>query len=352
MNLESKIFVAGHRGMVGSAIVRLLESRGYKNIIRADRSKLNLIHQTETNQFFEEHKPEYVFLAAARVGGIHANNTYRAEFFYQNVMIAANCIDAARRFGTRKLVNLGSSCIYPKFADQPLREDSLLTGALEHTNEPYAIAKIAAVKMCRYYNEQYDTNFLSLMPTNLYGPNDNYDLETSHVLPALIRKFVLARFLLEERFDRIRNNLMLQNPGFGRQIDNISTNDELCDLLASLGVRRGLVSLWGSGRVFREFLHADDLASAALYFMEQIHSRDAGEIVNIGTGVDVSIHDLAHSIAQLAGYEGKIGFDSSKPDGTPRKLLDVTKARDLGWSSSIDLDDGLRSVIKDYLLRY
>lgn len=347
MDKGSRIYVAGHNGMVGSAIMRLLDQYGYINVIVSGSSALDLRNQLQTRQFFEAKQPEYVFLAAARVGGIHANNTRRAEFFYDNLIIAANVIDAAYQSGVRKLVNLGSSCIYPKLSQQPIKEEYLLSGALESTNEPYAIAKIAAVKMCRYFFEQYGCEFLSLMPTNLYGENDNYNLETSHVLPALIRKFLLAKWLRDSRFDLIRTDMQRRPFGFG--FDSTSASDEVIgSTLAAAGVDSHSVKLWGSGNARREFLHADDLARAVLHFA-QVECAQAGECINIGTGIDLSIQELAHSIASIVGFEGEILYDSSKPDGTPRKLLDVSKASSLGWSAQIGLNEGLQRVIEGYV---
>lgn len=349
MHQTSRVYVAGHRGMVGSAILRRLQAEGFTNIITATSAQLDLRNQQQTAEFFATHKPEYVFLAAAKVGGIMANNTYKADFIYDNIMIAANVIEQAYRNACTKLVNLGSSCIYPKFAAQPLTEDSLLTGALEPTNEPYAIAKIAAIKLCRYYNEQHGTDYLSLMPTNLYGPNDNYNLETSHVLPALVRKIVLAGYLNQGNFDAIRNDITTYNLGFGITASAATTNADIIQLLERFGITQTQVILWGTGNVYREFLHADDVADAALYFMRTTPAHTAGEIVNIGTGTDITIRQLAELIAQLVGYNGTLQFDSTKPDGTPRKLMDVQRATRLGWQARIPLESGLRSVIEEYL---
>ena len=307
MKVDSKIYVAGHRGMVGSAIVRALENQGFKNLIYRTSKELDLTDQQQVQTFFENEKPEYVFLAAAKVGGIVANNTYRADFIYQNLMIQNNVINAAYENGVTKLMFLGSSCIYPPNAPQPLKEEYLLTGLLEPTNEPYAIAKIAGIKMCEAYRDQYGCNFISVMPTNLYGPNDNYDLNNSHVLPALLRKFIEAK-----------NN--------GEQS----------------------VTIWGTGAPRREFLHADDLASACLYLME---CYNEGVLVNIGVGEDISIIDLARLVKKITGFEGEILTDTTKPDGTPRKLMDVSKLADLGWRSSITLEEGIGKVyneVKDY----
>ena len=300
MKKESKIYVAGHRGMVGSAIIRNLKSRGFSNIITRRSSELDLRQQSATNAFFTAEKPEYVFLAAAKVGGILANNIYRGEFLYDNLMIEANVIEAARVHGVTKLQFLGSSCIYPKLAPQPLTEDALLTGPLEPTNEPYAIAKITGIKLCDAYRSQYGCDFISVMPTNLYGPNDNYDLESSHVLPALIRKFHEAK----------RN----EQPE---------------------------VVMWGTGSPKREFLHADDLADACVYLMENF--SDYG-FVNIGTGTDVSILELAETIASVVDYDGKITHDLTKPDGTPRKLMNVDKLHEMGWKHKTELREGIERV--------
>jgi GDP-L-fucose synthase len=307
MNKSSKIFIAGHRGMVGSSIVRALQTRNFSNLILKTSNELDLRNQESVKNFFRVEKPEYVFLAAAKVGGIFANSKYRAEFIYDNIMIQSNIIHEAYINGVTKLMFLGSSCIYPKFAPQPLKEDYLLTGLLEDTNEPYAIAKISGIKMCDAYREQYGCNFISVMPTNLYGPNDNYDLSNSHVLPALLRKFIVAK-----------------NNGYSS------------------------VTVWGSGNPRREFLHSDDLASACLYLMEKYNNSG---LVNIGVGEDISIIDLARKIKEIIGFEGEILNDTSKPDGTPRKLMDVSKLSNLGWRASISLEDGIRSLyeeIKDY----
>jgi len=304
MNICDKIYVAGHRGMVGSSIVRNLKSKGYTNIITRTSSELNLLRQKDVEDFFESEKPDYVFMAAAKVGGIHANNTYRGEFIYNNLMIESNVIHSSHLFGVKKLLFLGSSCIYPKMAPQPLKEEYLLTSSLEPTNEPYAISKIAGIKLCESYYRQYGDCFISAMPTNLYGPNDNYDLENSHVLPALIRKFHEAK------------------------INNSQT-----------------VEVWGTGSVFREFLHVDDLAEACVHLMK---TYSENEIVNIGTGIDISIKDLTKIISKVVGYDGEIIWNTSKPDGTLRKLLDVSRVNSLGWSYKIKLEDGIKSVYSEY----
>jgi GDP-L-fucose synthase len=302
---EAKIYVAGHRGMVGSAIVRQLKSNGFHNIVVRTSKELDLRNQQAVLDFFQQEKPEYVFLAAAKVGGIIANNTYRADFLYENLAIQNHVIHAAYLHQVTKLMFLGSSCIYPKMAPQPLKESYLLTGVLEPTNEPYAIAKIAGIKMCEAYRAQYGCDFISVMPTNLYGPNDNYDLQNSHVLPAMIRKFHEAK----ERGDQT-------------------------------------MELWGTGSPMREFLYADDLAEACLFLMENYSDT---ELVNIGTGVDVTIKELAETVQKIVGFEGEIRWDVSKPDGTPRKLMDVSKLHGLGWKHHIELMDGIRLAYQDFL---
>jgi GDP-L-fucose synthase len=307
MNKDAKIYIAGHRGMVGSAIHRKLSSLGYTNIITRTSVELDLRVQERVNEFFEAERPAYVFLAAAKVGGILANNTYRADFIYENIMIQSNVIHSSYATGVKKLMFLGSSCIYPKLAPQPLKEEYLLTGLLEPTNEPYAIAKIAGIKMCDAYRSQYGCDFISVMPTNLYGPNDNYDLQNAHVLPSLVRKFHEAK------------------------INNAPE-----------------VTIWGSGSPKREFLHADDLADACVFLMNTY--SDEG-LVNIGTGEDLSISELALLIKEVVGYEGAVVYDASKPDGTPRKLMDVSKLTKLGWTYSIPLRKGLEMVYQEYQSR-
>lgn len=304
MDYSSKIYIAGHRGMVGSAIMRNLQGKGYSNFVFRTSSELDLRNQQAVNDFFAAEKPEYVILAAAKVGGIVANNTWRAEFIYDNLMIQSNIIHAAYQNGVKKLLFLGSSCIYPKMAPQPLKEEYLLTGLLEETNEPYAIAKIAGIKMCDAYRAQYGCNFISAMPTNLYGPNDNYDLQSSHVLPALIRKFHEAKLRGDSE-----------------------------------------VVVWGSGTPRREFLHTDDLAEAC-YFLLKNYNQEG--LVNIGVGEDLTIASLAELIREIVGFEGKVVLDSSKPDGTPRKLMDVNKINAMGWKASIALKDGIAAVYAQY----
>ncbi len=350
MKHSAKIYVAGHGGMVGSAILRLLKSEGFYNIVTKKSRELDLRNQSQTNDFFDQEKPEYVFLAAAKVGGIVANSTRQADFIYDNLAIAKNVIYASYKFGAKRLLNLGSSCIYPKLANQPMTENQLLTGLLEPTNEAYAIAKIAAIKLCRYFNEQYGTEFISLMPTNLYGTGDNYNLEKSHVLPALIRKMILGKALQENNFELVKSDI-LQNPiGWGNS-ENLDCDDknEIKTILGRAGIGDDSVYIWGSGSPLREFLHVDDLAAACLHFIQKNNITDLGEFLNIGSASEISIKDLAILIKEIVGYGGKLDFDQSKPDGTPRKLMDSSKANSLGWSASIDLRNGIESVVGGYL---
>lgn len=311
---KQRVFVAGHRGMVGSAIVRRLQVLGYENILTASRDELNLLDQAAVLAWFKEHKPEQVYVAAAKVGGIQANNTQPAEFIYQNLMIEANLVHAAHQTGVQKLLFLGSSCIYPKFAEQPMREDALLTGVLEPTNEPYAVAKIAGIKLCESYNRQYGRDYRSVMPTNLYGPNDNFHPENSHVIPALMRRF---------------HEAVQQNASE--------------------------VVIWGSGKPMREFLHVDDMASASVHVMEldedtyQANTQPMLSHINVGTGVDCTIRELAETLATVTGFKGKLTFDTSKPDGTPRKLMDVSRLESLDWTHTIPLEEGLQDTYRWYL---
>jgi len=343
MRKSSKIYVAGHRGLVGSAIYRRLQSGGFTGLITRTSRELDLTRQADVEAFFGKERPEYVFLAAAKVGGILANNTYPAEFIYKNLMIQSNIIHSSYLTGTRKLLFLGSSCIYPKFAPQPMKEEYLLTGELEPTNEPYAVAKIAGIKMCQSYNRQYGTNYISVMPTNLYGPGDNFDLETSHVLPALIRKFHEAKVRTANpsedrgtRFEAKASNLRPQtsDPGLSASSLQPQTSDG------------HYVTIWGTGTPKREFLYVDDLADACVYLMEHY---DGSEIVNIGVGEDISIGDLAALVKEVVGFRGDIVYDSSKPDGTPRKLLDVSRLHSLGWKAKTDLREGIRKTYEWYL---
>jgi len=322
MNKDSKIYIAGHRGMVGSAILRVLQERGYNNLICRTHSELDLTMQPDVEDFLKTERPDYVFLAAAKVGGILANDTYRADFIYDNIMIAANVIHFAREYGVKKLLNLGSSCIYPKFAKQPMKEEYLLTGSLEPTNEPYAIAKIAALKLCRYYNEQYGTDCISVMPTNLYGPYDNFNLETSHVLPALMRKFHLAKLLRVNRFDLIKKDILRYPLGFNMENEEILDDRRSIEQrFEKLGITASYVMLWGAGNVYREFMHVDDLAEACVFLLENYSHKELGEFVNIGSGKDIKIIDLAMLVREIVGYEGEIRNDLSMPDGTTKKEL-------------------------------
>ncbi len=349
MKTSSKIYVAGHAGLVGSAIMRMLKRAGYTNIITRTFSELDLRNQAAVENFFKQEQPEYVFLAAAKVGGILANNTYKAEFIYDNLMIATNIIHAAYKFGVKKLLNLGSSCIYPKLAPQPLKEEYLLTGLLEPTNEPYALAKIAAIKLCSYYNEQYQTNFMSVMPTNLYGPGDNFNLETAHVLPALIRKFYLAKLLREESFDAIMCDLT-RYP-VGHALDKILEKNDtkaLASVLEKIGITKKSITLWGSGTPYREFLYVDDLAQTLFFLMKNYNANELGEFINIGIGTDITIRDLAGLIKNIVGFDGEICYDSSKPDGTPKKLLDISRLRDMGLSKFISLQEGIEKTYQWY----
>ncbi|MDI7205133.1 GDP-L-fucose synthase family protein [Leptospira santarosai] len=311
MEKDARIYIAGHKGLVGSAIERVLKKEGYENILGKTHLELDLTEQSRVNEFFEVNRPEYVFLAAAKVGGIHANNTYPAEFIFSNLQIQNNIIDACFRFKTKKLLFLGSSCIYPKFAKQPMDESQLLDGKLEPTNEPYAIAKIAGIVMCQSYNRQYGTNFISVMPTNLYGPGDNYHPENSHVLPALIRRFYEAK------------------------IKNLPE-----------------VVIWGTGKPLREFLYSDDMASACVFLMEHydvVGDPKGGEHVNVGSGIEVSIRELAETVQEVVDYSGRLIFDLTKPDGTPRKFLDVSKLHKMGWKHRVELKEGIRLAFEDFV---
>ncbi len=366
MNKNVKIYVAGHTGLVGSALMRGLERYGYTNIITRDFPGLDLTNQQETDAFFQSEKPEYVFLAAAKVGGIMANNTYRADFIHQNIQIQNNIIHYSYKYGVKKLLFLGSSCIYPKKAPQPLKEEYLLTSPLEYTNEPYAIAKIAGIKMCESYNIQYGTDFIAVMPTNLYGPGDNYNLETSHVLPALIRKFHLGKCLEQNDWPSLREDLDR------RPVEGVSGQDEdsrILGILAKYGIEKNngrvQITLWGSGKPMREFLHSDNLADACIFLMNNTTFKDLAALssiqgegqpeirnthINIGTGVDLTIRDLAQTIGEITGFSGSVDWDTTKPDGTPRKLMDVSKLSKLGWKATIPLKEGLKMVYRQYSL--
>jgi len=359
MKKNSKIYIAGHRGLVGSAIVKNLESKGYTNLVYKTHKELDLLNADAVASFFETQKPEYVILAAAKVGGIVANNTYRADFIYENLQIQNNIIHQSYMNGVEKLLFLGSTCIYPKNAPQPMPEDCLLTSPLEYTNEPYAIAKIAGIKMCESYNLQYNTNFISVMPTNLYGPNDNFDLEKSHVLPALIKKIHLAKLLNEEKYDAVVKDL------------NVNSIEEANEYLKSFGVDAHRVEIWGSGKPMREFLWSEDMADACVYLLANRDFKDTYRVkegsndsctpnsiknseirnthINIGTGKDISIKELAQLIKEVVGFKGELYFNADKPDGTMKKLTDVSKLHALGWKHKVELQEGIQMMYKWYL---
>ena len=354
MDMNSKIFIAGHNGLVGSAILRCLRELGYKNLHYKTHHELDLTNQMDVAEFFRVTQPEYVFLSAAKVGGIYANNTFRAQFVYENLQIQNNIIHQSYLNGIKKLLFLGSSCIYPKNCSQPIREEYLLTGELEYSNEPYAIAKIAGIRMCESYNIQYGTNFISVMPTNLYGPNDNFDLENSHVLPAMIRKFYLAKMLDENNYLALKVNLNLPD---------LIGKDEVHAILNKYGISKEhlsgitMLKLWGSGNVSRELMHVDDMVSACMHIMHNVNFTDLiingrdikNTHINIGTGVDILIKELAYIVSDLIEYKGKIEFDNTMLDGTRKKLQDVTKLNNLGWKHTIDLKSGVKKVIDWYL---
>ena len=380
MNLNSKIYIAGHRGLVGSALWKNLQAKGYTNLIGRTKTELDLLNTRAVNDFFESEKPEYVILAAAKVGGIVANNTYRGEFIYENLMIQNNVVHSAYLSGVKKLLFLGSTCIYPRDAPQPMPEDCLLTGPLEYTNEPYAIAKIAGIKLCESYNIQYGTNYISVMPTNLYGPNDNFDLEKSHVLPGLLRKIHLGKCLEEGNWAGIRSDLK------NRPIKNVDGNSDIqaiLDVLAGFGVKTVTqidtnpkqlganvsVEIWGSGAPMREFLWSEEMADACVFLMENIDFADLSlppvgdnsspirensrfirnTHINIGTGTEISIRDLAFQIKEIIGFTGELVFNTSKPDGTMRKLTDPSKLHGLGWHHQIEIGEGVKKLYQWYL---
>ena len=354
MDKLAKIYVAGHRGLVGSALCKVLQQKGYTNFIYRSHAELDLTNQKAVEAFFAKEKPEYVFLAAAKVGGIVANNAYRGEFIYDNMMIQNNVIHQSYVHGVKKLLFLGSTCIYPKECPQPMPEDALLTGPLEYTNEPYAIAKIAGIKMCESYNLQYGTNFISVMPTNLYGPNDNFDLETSHVLPALLRKMILGKYLHNNDFDSIKSDLE-KRPIKG--VNHKATSESIIEVLNKYGVRQTEdsveVEIWGTGAPMREFLYSEDVADACVHIMERVDFKDTYDNsqkevrnthINIGTGKEISIKELAETIQEIVGFKGKLYFNTSKPDGSMRKLTDITKLLQHHWNEKIDLKKGIRTL--------
>jgi len=362
LNHQTKVYIAGHRGMVGSALSRKLQLAGYNNLIVKTHNDLDLLDQQHVFQFLSEEKPDWVIIAAAKVGGILANNTYRGQFLYENLAIESNLIHGAHEAGVQNLLFLGSSCIYPRDCPQPIKEEYLLTGPLESTNEPYAIAKIAGIKLCESYYSQYNRNYFSVMPTNLYGPNDNYDLNTSHVLPALIRKMHLARCLEEQNWDGIRSDLN-KNPM--DQIDGKSTQMDIAAVLEKYGISfiqnskfkihnssNVSLKLWGTGSPFREFMHVDDLANACVHLMKKVQAKDIYSKgishLNVGTGTDLTIRELAERIKTATGFQGEIHWDKSKPDGTPRKLLDISRIKELGWEPEIGLEEGIKNVVQQY----
>jgi len=383
MYLNDKIYIAGHKGLVGSAIVRQLESRGFTNLLIRTHKELDLTNQVQVQTFFKQEKPDYVILAAAKVGGIHANNTYPADFIYQNMMIEANVINSAYENKVKRLLFLGSTCIYPKAVEQPMREDALLTDVLEPTNEPYALAKIAGIKLCESYNRQHGTDFRSVMPTNLYGEGDNFNLENSHVIPAVMRKLHLAKQLENNDWQAIKQDIT-KNPIKG--ITENSTNNQILKILAKQGIKQlttqdliegelplgkrggpGVlttdnsqlneveVNLWGTGKAMREFLYIDDMAQASLFVLEldentyQDNTQSILSHINVGTGRDVTIREMAETMKQVVGYKGEMAFDTTKPDGASRKLIDVTRLKNMGWTYSTNLKDGLEKVYKWYV---
>ena len=354
MNKNSKIYVAGHRGLVGSAIWNNLQKRGYTNIIGRTHAELDLLDGVAVREFFDTEQPEYVILAAAHVGGIMANNTYRADFIYKNLQIQQNVIGESFRHSVKKLLFLGSTCIYPREANQPIKEDELLTSPLEYTNEPYAIAKIAGLKMCESFNLQYGTNYIAVMPTNLYGPRDNFNLERSHVLPAMIRKMHLAKLLMEGNIDGIKsdfNNMPVNG------VDGNASLEDIYSTLEKYGIYKNRLVLWGTGTPLREFLWSEDMADASVHILENVSftdlTEDSPEIrnchINIGTGKEITIAELAQIIKQEIGYDGDIHWDSTKPDGTMRKLCDVSKLHSLGWKHSVEITDGIHRLYSWYL---
>lgn len=354
MDSTSKIYVAGHRGLVGSAIWKNLQAKGYSNLVGKTSAELDLTDSAATEHFFKNEQPEYVFLAAAFVGGIHANNTYRADFILRNLQIQNNVISSAYKHGVKKLLFLGSTCIYPREARQPISEDELLTAPLEYTNEPYAIAKIAGIKLCESFNLQYGTNFISVMPTNLYGPNDNFDLENSHVLPAMVRKILLSKALGENDWSFIRQDLKKRPVSV---IAADASDEQIRQGLSQFGIFDNRVELWGTGMPMREFLWSEDMADACVYIMERVDFPQLAEgkrevrntHINIGTGTDITIKNLSQLIAENTDYQGEILFDSGKPDGTMKKLTDVSKLHSLGWRHSVELKEGVQKIIEWYI---
>ena len=355
LHKNAKIYIAGHRGLVGSAIWKNLQEKGYTNLVGRTHKELDLLDGVAVRRFFDEEQPEYVFLAAAFVGGIMANSIYRADFIYKNLQIQQNVIGESFRHNVKKLLFLGSTCIYPRDAEQPMKEDVLLTSPLEYTNEPYAIAKIAGLKMCESFNLQYGTNYIAVMPTNLYGPNDNFDLERSHVLPAMIRKIHLAHCLKKGDWEAVRKDMNLR-PVEG--ISGVNSNEEILQILRKYGITEKEVTLWGTGTPLREFLWSEEMADASVFVMEHVDFKDTYKAgtkdirnchINIGTGKEITIRELAELIVSTVGYQGKLTFDSSKPDGTMRKLTDPSKLHNLGWHHKIDIEEGVQRMYEWYL---
>ena len=355
LHKNAKIYIAGHRGLVGSAIWKNLQEKGYTNLVGRTHKELDLLDGVAVRRFFDEEQPEYVFLAAAFVGGIMANSIYRADFIYKNLQIQQNVIGESFRHNVKKLLFLGSTCIYPRDAEQPMKEDVLLTSPLEYTNEPYAIAKIAGLKMCESFNLQYGTNYIAVMPTNLYGPNDNFHLENSHVLPAMIRKIYLAKCLNEGNWDAVRKDIDLR-PVEG--VNGSCTDEEILAKLAKFGITPEAVTLWGTGKPLREFLWSEEMADASVFVMEHVDFKDTYKEgskdirnchINIGTGKEITIRQLAERIVETVGYQGKLTFDSSKPDGTMRKLTDPSKLHSLGWHHKIEIEEGVQRMYEWYL---
>lgn len=347
MEKGDKIYLAGHSGLVGSAILKRLQEEGFNNIITRTSAELDLCNQADTEAFFAKEKPDYVILAAAKVGGIVANSTYPAEFIYQNLMIAANVINSSYKNGVKKLLNLGSSCIYPKLAPQPMKEDCLLTSELESTNEAYAIAKISAIKLCRYYNEQYGTNFISAMPTNQYGEGDNFNMETAHLLPMLLRRFHLAKLLKQGDIEAIKADFAKNKLGWG--LDAKINDENVEEILAEIGAFKDKVVVWGDGSPYREMMDSDDLADACFYLMQNKDYKEIGELVNITDGTDIQLKVLIEMVKNIVGFDGEIVYDTTKPNGTPRKLMDATKIKSLGWEPKIKLEDGIKKAYDWYI---
>ena len=347
---ESKIFLAGSNGMIGSAIKQRLISDGYSNLLCPNSKEVDLMNQAETESFFKENEPEYVFLAAAKVGGVFASNVYKAEFIYRNLMISTNVIHYSYKYNVKKLMNLVPSCVYPHDAKQPIKENAMLSGHLEATTEAYAVAKIASIKLCTTYNYQYKTDFISLIPTNVFGLNDNFNLETSHLIPAIIRKTILAKALMEGNFELIAKDIKLRELGFGLDGKVYADNKiSIINALRSIGIFADEIEFWGSGVPKREFMCSDDLAAACLYFANNVSVKEAGDFINVGSGRELSVKEVINIVSKIIGYTGKIDFNSIKPDGALRRLLDSGKANHLGWKSQFEFEDSLKKVINNYL---